>query len=218
MKPTLYKAGQSKDAKLSYTCPWCNTETSSRIEAGSTRAGDEYSSGLVMLGHCAHGGCGAPVLVVWTSQHGFHWFNALTREAEMFSLRIIPPALPTYKGAGVPQPIARDFTEALRSDASGFLLGASLVGRRVLQAAVRDKGGTGKDLKAEINSLDANLLPDLYKKQAHEIRLVGNDAAHAEDISADEVADLIQFTTQVLDHLYVMPEQVRLAAERRAAK
>jgi hypothetical protein len=33
-----------------------------------------------------------------------------------------------------------------------------------------------------------------------------------------EVADLIQFTTQVLLHLYVMPEQVRVAAERRAAK
>jgi hypothetical protein len=34
------------------------------------------------------------------------------------------------------------------------------------------------DLKAEIYSLDSKLLPDLYKEQAHEVRLVGNDAAH----------------------------------------
>jgi hypothetical protein len=141
-----------------------------------------------------------------------------TRDAERFSLRVIPPAIPTYSGAGVPEQIVRDFTEALRCEASDFLLGAALVGRRVLQAAVRDKGGTGNDLKTEINSLDPNLLPDLYKKQAHEIRFVGNDAAHADDVSADEVADLIQFTTQVLHQLYVMPEQVRVAAERRAAK
>ena len=78
--------------------------------------------------------------------------------------------------------------------------------------------GTGKDLKSEIESLDPNLLPDLYKKQADEIRFVGNDAADADDVTEAEVGDLLQFTRQVLHHLYVMPEQVRAANERRAAK
>jgi predicted site-specific integrase-resolvase len=47
---------------------------------------------------------------------------------------------------------------------------------------------------------------------------VGNDAAHAEDVTEDEVKDLIDFITELLDQLYGMPERLRAAAERRQTK
>jgi hypothetical protein len=40
----------------------------------------------------------------------------------------------------------------------------------------------------------------------------------ADEVTEDEVEDLVQFTEQVLQHFYVMPAQVMAAAERRRAK
>lgn len=78
----------------------------------------------------------------------------------------------------------------------------------MLQAAVRSRGGTGKDLKAEINSLSTDVLNAPLKESAHEVRGVGNEAAHAGDLKAEDVADLLAFTGDVLHSLYVVPFRV----------
>lgn len=61
-------------------------------------------------------------------------------------------------------------------------------------------------------------MSDPYKEQAHEVRWVGNDAAHTDEVTFDEVEDLLHFTGQVLKQLYVLPEQLRKSKERREAK
>ncbi len=206
----LTKAAQAAAGKLSYMCPWCLVPTSSGTKMAVDRGHESFHTV-----ECGHAACAKPSLVRVRHQHTA-WVFVQTGDGSQ--VEGYPPALPSYVKDGVPSNIARDFTEALRCQASGFPLAASLVGRRVLQAAVQNRGGRGNNLKEEIESLDPNLLPDLYKKQAHEVRFVGNAAAHAEDVSKDEVEDLIGFTRQVLQHLYVMPEQVRVAEERRQAK
>jgi hypothetical protein len=109
----------------------------------------------------------------------------------------------------VPPEIRRDFEEALQCEAAEFKYGAALVvGRRVLQAAVRDKGGNGRDLKAEIDSLPTDTLNAPLKESAHEIRFVGNDAAHADEVTDGDVTDLLGFTRDVLHSLYVVPHRV----------
>ncbi len=211
MKPLLTKLEQSDKGKLSYRCPWCLLPTSSEMVRLGERGSDSFH---VIL--CGHAECARPALVRVQAKYGEPW--NLVSGQHVHQIDVYPRALPDYSADGVPEKIARDFTEALRCQASGYLFGAALVGRRVLQAAVRHCGGKGSDLKAEINSLESKLLPDLYKEQAHEVRLVGNDAAHADEVTEDEVEDLVEFTKQVLHHLYVMPEQVRAAGERRRAK
>ena len=60
---------------------------------------------------------------------------------------------------------------------AGALRAAGVLYRAATEEMVKDQGGTGRDLKAKINSLtprlDAELLEDL-----HESRLVGNDSIH----------------------------------------
>jgi len=116
----------------------------------------------------------------------------------------------------VPERIRRDFQETLRCRATGFNYAAALVGRRVLQAAVRERGGKGKDLKEEIESLTT--LSAQLKAHAHEVRFTGNDAAHADEVSEDEVDDLLEFTEEVLRALYVLPSKLEAAQSRRKSK
>jgi Domain of unknown function (DUF4145) len=129
------------------------------------------------------------------------------------SINIYPAPLPTYSEPAVPEQLRFEFTEALQSRASGFLIGAALVGRRVLQAAVRERGGTGRNLQDEIDSLPS--LSQAYKAHAHQVRLIGNDAAHADPVTAVDVADLIDFTEMVLAELYVNPARLAAAQQRR---
>lgn len=128
---------------------------------------------------------------------------------------IYPRPTPQYQDQGVPDPIRRDFEEALQCFAAGHVFGAALVGRRVLQAAVRNSGGTGPNLKAEIDSLSQEKLGPLLKAAAHEVRLVGNEAAHAEEISIDDGDALLEFTRDVLEALYTLP--FRIAARKKAS-
>jgi hypothetical protein len=114
----------------------------------------------------------------------------------------------------VPAPIARDFEEAIQSEAAGFMYGAALVGRRSLQAAAREViGGKKGDLKTEIDQIPDDRLNKAMKEMAHEVRLIGNDAAHVDEITPDEVKELLGFTRLVLDSLYIQP--ARLAALRK---
>src|ERR1700687_3914600 len=189
----LTKSSQVAEGNVSYLCPWCGLPTSSETRELFDNQGARSFHIVV----CGHATCGKPAMILVLAEHGVSWlYLASTHE---FTLDIFPPALTKYFGEGVPANIARDFTEAIQSEASGFLLAAALVGRRVLQAAVRHKGGKGNNLKEEIDSLDQKVLSDAYKTQAHEVRLVGNDAAHANEVNPGEVEDLINFTRQVLD-------------------
>ncbi|MFP3471315.1 hypothetical protein R0J90_14840, partial [Micrococcus sp. SIMBA_144] len=77
------------------------------------------------------------------------------------------------------------------------------------------QGGTGRDLKAKINSLaqrlDAELLEDL-----HESRLVGNDSIHVGlQYAPEEIADVAELLWEAAFVLYEQPAQ---KASMRAAR
>ena len=104
----------------------------------------------------------------------------------------------------------------------GFVL-TSQITDRILEVKVRaateemvkDQGGTGRDLKAKINSLtprlDAELLEDL-----HESRLVGNDSIHVGvQYAAEEIADVAELLWEAAFVLYEQPAQ---KASMRAAR
>ena len=113
-----------------------------------------------------------------------------------------------YKPPGVPEDIAADLEEALNCYASGFRLGAAVVGRRVLQAALVDKGATKRDLVEQINELTDDVLPRQLKVAAHHVRLIGNDAAHVRAVSATDVESLLSFVRLVLHQLYILPHEL----------
>jgi hypothetical protein len=180
-----------------YRCPWCSraTTTSSTPESAKCHKTGE----LAYVVSCSDPQCGRASLIL-VSGHG-RGVNA-----------IAPAARPTYSPEGVPPGIAADFQEALGCQASGYQYGAALVGRRVLQVVVRELGAPESSLKKEIDSVPDEKLPARFKQAAHQVRLVGNDAAHADQVSVEQVEHLLRFVGQVLEYVYVMPAQLDTAS------
>jgi hypothetical protein len=191
--------------RVAYRCPWCGVPCVVAFNATLSLAGGDYG-----LTTCSNPSCGQPALIRVPEKgliNGRH-----PREGSHVGGYVYPAAEPvSYRPEAVPPGISRDFQEGLRCQAAGYLIGAALVGRRVLQSAVRDRGGAGRSLQAEIDSLADGVLAPQLKAHAHEVRLIGNEAAHdGNSVGAEDVDDLMTYTTLVLDHLYVMP--ARLAA------
>lgn len=95
--------------------------------------------------------------------------------------------------------------------------------RRALQSSVIEKGASkGKRLVDQIDELYGNgaITKDI-RDWAHEIRLTANIGAHPddlEDITADDAQELIKFTEEYLNYVYVMPAMVLAKRAKKATK
>jgi hypothetical protein len=176
--------------QLSYTCPWC--DSAGIADHYAYRSTDAYDYTVL---ECPEPTCRQFTLIRAAK-------GALTHDSGTIAVDTYPADLPQCRLEGLPNEICDEFTEALRCQAHGFLLGAALVGRRVLQKAVRDRGGTGRNLQAEIDSLPDAVLSSQLK-------------AHAHEVTADDARDLIDFTELVLQHLYTMPHRLNERIRRR---
>jgi hypothetical protein len=121
---------------------------------------------------------------------------------------IYPNPQARYAPEGVPEAIAQDFEEALNCQAAGFTYGAAVVGRRALQNALLDKGAKSRDLVDQINDVSDEELPKRLKVAAQHVRLIGNDAAHVREVTADDVTALAKFVGLVLEQMYVLPYEI----------
>ncbi len=92
--------------------------------------------------------------------------------------------------------------------------------RTALQAALRDQGAEGNNLKEEINKSlsDQGVLP-LMREWSDEVRLLGNDATHPDDESrgagAADSRDVVEFLDYLLQYLYNLPKAIANYRERR---
>jgi hypothetical protein len=70
--------------------------------------------------------------------------------------------------------------------------------------------------------LDQGRLPESLRELSTCVREDGNDGAHVGTLKAEDAADLLDFTTALLERLYTEPERLKLAKlrrdERRAGK
>lgn len=207
---TFHKINTGREERLSvnFDCPWCDARQAAGALLVTVRPDEEVWLASV----CTSVPCGRPILVRIAMKGGLPWSHLYTdnpgSEAFYDPPDVYPASRPDYAEDGVPEAIQRDFQEALQCQAAGFKFGAALVGRRALQAAVRDRGGTGRNLKLEIDSLPTDVLNAPLKSSAHDVRHVGNDAAHADEVEEEDVEALLGFTRDVLHSLYVVPHRV----------
>lgn len=87
--------------------------------------------------------------------------------------------------------------------------------RMLIEQMCKDKGGTGKNLEAQIDSI-AQLLSPAVIEWAHTIRLLGNTAVHEAETPIDiaESMELMEFTRTIAEMLYSVP--TRIAELRKA--
>ena len=113
----------------------------------------------------------------------------------------------------VPPRIRQDFEEA-HAVRSFSLRASAALSRRCLQAVLRDKGFRAKsnNLADEINLALPNL-PDYIATPIHDVRRVGNFAAHEKlddtgavvDVEPEEAEHLLAILDELFDHFYAKP-------------
>jgi hypothetical protein len=117
--------------------------------------------------------------------------------------------------ANVPKEIATDFAEALRSHWGKNYRATVVMCRRALQSSAIDLKAKDGPLVAQIEDLfEKGKITEPLKDFAHAIRLTGNDGAHPDkdglrDVTEKDADDIIAFTQEFLDHVYVMPAMLK---------
>jgi hypothetical protein len=116
------------------------------------------------------GNCAAYVLAFWSG----------SRNGTIHQEYLLPsPILVSRAPAEWPNDVGRNWVEAHRSLVVANWSAAAMTARSALQAAVRQQGGSGRDLRTEIDALAAKgILPPLMQDWSTQIRELGNDGAH----------------------------------------
>jgi Domain of unknown function (DUF4145) len=124
------------------------------------------------------------------------------------------PQIPDH----LPDPVAKAFMQAERNyPLAGHEEAAGLMYRRSLELALGAKyPDYGGNLAGMIKRLVAErVLTEDVGHWATEVRLVGNDAAHALEVTRDDLEMMRGFADAVLRYVWTLPTQVQ---RRRAAK
>jgi len=162
------------------------------------------------------GNCAGYVHVLWSaseygSMRGLHAYQVLP-----WPLTGKPKASEDWPAA-----VQRFWVQAHQSADSELWDASSVMARSAMQAAFRDLGAVGRTLKDEVDDLSGKgLLPQVMKKWATEVRLLGNEAAHPEvdmpEMNPQDIRDALEFLDQLLNYLYDLPAAIQRYRGRRA--
>ena len=90
--------------------------------------------------------------------------------------------------------------------------------RRVLELICIQENATGENLNLKVKDLvSRNILPKTFDETCRQIRLIGNEGAHREQISIPkkEINNLIDFIDSIINYLYVIPEKLNRMQKNR---
>lgn len=119
-----------------------------------------------------------------------------------------PPIRIDFNSENVPEKVKSTFEEALDCHSSSSFVAAAIMVRRTLEEICHERGAKGKNLSERISDLESKIvLPKELIEAMNELRLLGNDAAHIEaktfdEISRNELDVAIEFTKEILKGLY----------------
>ena len=93
-----------------------------------------------------------------------------------------------FDATDVPKKVRNAFDETITSTANECYVGAGMLIRKTLEAVCEDRSASGNNLKERIADLRNKVtLPTALFEAMDHLRLLGNDAAHIEAKSYDEV-------------------------------
>lgn len=182
------KAEPFQGTRLVQTCPHCRAKAFLELVGNDIRVGGRYSCGQRMCPSCR-----GHVFVVTEGD----------RIVEAY-----PPFRIDFDASDIPERIVKTLTEALDCHGHNYHIAAAIMVRRTLEEICDNLQAKGKDLKDRIRDLKGRVIlpPELFAAM-DELRLLGNDAAHIEaktfeDIGAEELQTAIEFTKEILKGVY----------------
>jgi hypothetical protein len=123
----------------------------------------------------------------------------------------------------IPPGVRDDYVEALRCRSVQAYKATVVMCRRSLQSSCKNLSAEGSKLIQQIDDLAAKgTITAALKDMAHDIRKLGNEGAHPDqdglgDVIKDDADDIIEFTRQYFEHVYVMPAKSAAFKKRRVA-
>lgn len=115
----------------------------------------------------------------------------------------------------IPQEIGDDFSEADKCLGVEAKRATVVMCRRVLQSTCVSKGASpNADLFEQIDELESKrVINPSMKNVAHTIRIIANWGAHPKgdplkDVTLDDALEIIKFTSEFLDEVFVRPARL----------
>jgi hypothetical protein len=92
-----------------------------------------------------------------------------------------PPESIDFDSTDLPPTVLEAFKEAVECHAHACYKASAIMVRKTLEEVCADRGAEGRNLKEKLNDLRGKLsLPKEMFDALHDLRLLGNDAAHVE--------------------------------------
>ncbi len=194
-------------ASYRITCPFCmesgNFETAFHAEKNKPNSRKKLNFDTLKCGNCS-----GYVMVLWSaSEHGFG--NGL------HDYSVLPwPLKVNRHPEHWPPAVGRYWLQAKRNLADENWDAAVVMARSALQAALRDQGASGDNLKKDIDGLaEKGVLPPVMRDWSHQIRQLGNKSAHPdpeqEPPSGQDAQDLASFLDFFLECSYSLPHRIQ---------
>lgn len=178
-------------AEKQINCPFCGAFGTFKHTGTSLMMGGET---ILCLQYCPSGTCNGIVIFILNKHHNI---------------------LKTYPGLGrpintedVPETITAAFREAVACFANNCYVAAAIMIRKTLEEICRENEAVGSNLYKRLDHLATTIMiPQALKDGMHDLRLLGNDAAHIETdtykaIGREELEISIDFTQEIIKALY----------------
>ena len=193
-------------------CPHCNHPSYFRMEGGAQIYETGANDYIRCICECQN--CQGPILLIGgRSGSGYPYLYSAHYPTGKPN-EIVPDE--------IPEKVATDFKEALRCQFVNAHRATATMCRRALQSSCQDLGVAAARLVDQINDLaEQGRITRALQDMAHTVRLIGNVGAHPdedglEDVGPADASDLIEFSREFYDHVYVMPAKLREMKKRRA--
>jgi hypothetical protein len=165
----------------------------------------------------------------WAASLAQGFYPELGRPGQLYTHDFVPagwyPQSPLVKEYpdSVPARIAKMAAEAHGSSSVGHYQAAVLMARTTVEAVAKAQGITQGNLVGKIDELyNRHLVYEHVRDAAHEVRFVGNDAAHADlvdhPISEEEASAILELMDMVLDGVFIAPAKTAAQRAAREAK
>lgn len=196
-------------ATIPLDCPHCGTRKSGFAVVHETQVTGTERKWLLLM--CSNDECMRPVVVL------FDPFNTEPKYSHDWINEIYPEAQPLNAPANTPKASEKAFLQGLSNLQMGseFADAAGSMFRKALDRGIHEfDPELNQNLSNAIDELaDSGSITETMKDWAHEIRSLGNDAAH-NDFTFDQAKEMKDFTEVFLQYLFSMPAMI----ERRRAK
>lgn len=196
----------------SFMCPHCNTKCS---------FGGMGEGNSVVL-YCR--GCGRGVYFLLDG-YDFGSSNETSVRVEAEQVSDFYPRRVLTIDPAIPEEIGDDFDEANKCFEVGAKKATVAMCRRTLQNTCVSKGASSnEDLFKQIEGLESKrIINPSLKEVAHAIRTIGNWGAHPQvdplkDVTLDDAHEIVKFTSEFLDEVFVRPARLNILKQKKNIK